>query len=76
MKWIFALKYIGKTILIMFTVLSIGNQSNMGIYFNVIVLLASIAYCVGSIQYQFMRRTQKERDKILIKPLRKIENYN
>lgn len=76
MKLIFTIKYIGKTALIMFTVLAIGDLMGKGRYFYTVVIVASICYCIGSIQYQFMRKTQKERNKLLIKPLHKIENYN
>ncbi len=77
MKLIFTIKYIGKTLLIMFTVLSIGKQENIDqLYFTLIVLFASVAYCVGSIEYQFIKKDEKQRHKLLIKPLNKAEHYN
>jgi hypothetical protein len=60
----------------MFTVLAIGKQADLGELFVITTLFASVAYCVGSIEYQFMKQGKKERHKLLIKPLNKIENYN
>lgn len=60
MKTLFILKYIGKTCLITCAVLALVRSAGMSFNFNLVVIAASVAYCIGSIKYQFKLRAKKQ----------------
>lgn len=62
MRLVFTIKYIGKTALIMFAVIAMAKQAKMAddTFYNILGL-ASLAYCIGSIKYQFMRKSKKRK---------------